>query len=139
VRLGLFRRLPGRERRRLSADAVARFGIVAPDDRVPIGMLSGGNQQKAILARCLAARPAVLLLDEPTRGVDIGARADIERTIAASCKEGLSVLIISSELDEIERLASRVLVLRDGRVVGEVSGAHISADLIMRAIAGDAS
>ncbi|MFG0327551.1 MAG: sugar ABC transporter ATP-binding protein [Phycisphaerales bacterium JB037] len=139
VRLGLFRRLPGRERRQLAADAVARFGIVAPDDRVPIGMLSGGNQQKAILARCLAARPAVLLLDEPTRGVDIGARADIERTIAASCEEGLSVLIISSELDEIERLASRVLVLRDGRVVGEVSGADISADLIMRAIAGDAS
>lgn len=99
---------------------VTRFGIKAPGTANPISALSGGNQQKAVLARWLRRHPALLLLDEPTQGVDIGARADIYRIIRAAVEQGTAVLMVASDFDELARVCDRVLVLRHGRIVTEV-------------------
>ena len=101
-------------------DLVTRFGIKAPGTVNPISALSGGNQQKAVLARWLRRRPALLLLDEPTQGVDIGARADIYRIIRSAVEQGTAVLMVASDFDELARVCDRVLVLRHGRIVAEV-------------------
>jgi ribose transport system ATP-binding protein len=101
-------------------DLITRFGIKAPGTANPISALSGGNQQKTVLARWLRRRPAVLLLDEPTQGVDIGARADIYRIIRAAVAQGTAVLMVASDFDELARVCDRVLVLRHGRIVAEV-------------------
>ena len=90
--------------------------------------LSGGNQQKVVLAKWLAARCRVLILDEPTRGVDVGAKAEIHALIDALAAEGNAVLLISSELPEIMRLSTRVLVLREGRLVGELPRAEVTQE-----------
>ncbi len=86
--------------------------------------MSGGNQQKVVLARWLARRPKVLILDEPTRGVDVGAKAEIYRLIRQIAADGVAVLVISSELPEVLGLSDRVLVMREGRLVGELDGAQ---------------
>jgi len=99
---------------------VRRFGIKAPGTANPISALSGGNQQKAVIARWLRRNPALLLLDEPTQGVDIGARADIYRIIRAAVEQGAAVLMVASDFDELARVCDRVLVLRRGRFVAEV-------------------
>jgi ribose transport system ATP-binding protein len=101
-------------------ELVGEFGIKAPGVANPISALSGGNQQKAVLARWLRRRPALLLLDEPTQGVDIGARADIYRIIRTAVGEGTAVLMVASDFDELARVCDRVLVLRHGRIVAEV-------------------
>jgi ABC-type sugar transport system ATPase subunit len=98
--------------------------------------LSGGNQQKLVLAKWLAARCRVLILDEPTRGVDVGAKAQIHALIADLAAEGVAVLLISSELPELLHLATRVLVLRDGRIAGEVPRAEATQESLMRLMAG---
>ena len=98
--------------------------------------LSGGNQQKLVLAQWLAARCQVLILDEPTRGVDVGAKAQIHALIAELAAEGVAVLLISSELPELLHLATRVIVLRDGRIVGEVPRVEATQDGLMRLMAG---
>ena len=85
-----------------------------------IGLLSGGNQQKAILARCLGADPLVLVIDEPTRGVDIGSRQVIYAAIRDAAAQGTAVLFVSSDLDEVRELADRILVVRRGRIVEDV-------------------
>ncbi|WP_027135661.1 sugar ABC transporter ATP-binding protein [Geminicoccus roseus] len=103
------------EERQLAADYRGRLGIVAADLRQPISSLSGGNQQKVLLARCLATRPSILLLDEPTHGVDVRTKSDIYRTIQALAEDGTSVVFVSSELPEVLALASTVLVLSKGR------------------------
>ena len=97
--------------------------------------LSGGNQQKVLLARWLAAKPRVLLLDEPTRGIDVGAKAEVQGLVDELAADGLGVLLISSETDELVDGAERIVVLRDGAVVGELSGEAVSADAILAAIA----
>ncbi|MDQ8180057.1 sugar ABC transporter ATP-binding protein [Pelagicoccus sp. SDUM812005] len=97
--------------------------------------LSGGNQQKVLLARWLAAEPKVLILDEPTRGIDIGARAEIEKLIESLSEDGLSMIMISSEMDEEVRCCHRVLVLRDRKVIGELRGSAITESAIVRKIA----
>ncbi len=99
---------------------MARFGIKTPGTASPISALSGGNQQKAVFARWLRRHPALLLLDEPTQGVDIGARADIYRIIRAAVEQGTAVLMVASDFDELARVCDRVLVLRHGRIVTEV-------------------
>jgi ABC-type sugar transport system ATPase subunit len=98
--------------------------------------LSGGNQQKVVLAKWLAARSRILILDEPTRGVDVGAKAEIHTLIENLAMDGRAVLLISSELPEILRLCTRTLVLREGRVVGEVSRERATQDLLLRLMAG---
>ena len=92
----------------------------SPEQKV--AELSGGNQQKVLLARWLCAGPKVLLLDEPTRGIDVGAKAEVQALIDELATEGLAVLLISSELDELLDGADRLIVLRDGQVVGELTG-----------------
>ena len=105
---------------------------------MPVSSLSGGNQQKAILARWLASRPRLLILDEPTRGIDVGAKAEIEQLIVRLCSEGMAILFISSELEEVVRDSHRVVVLRDRKKVCELTGDRIDLRSIMRAIAARA-
>jgi galactofuranose transport system ATP-binding protein len=98
--------------------------------------LSGGNQQKVLLARWLATDPRVLILDEPTRGIDVGAKAEVLKLVQSLRDQGMSILFISSELEEVVRDAQRVIVLRDRAKVGELSGDEITEENIMRIIAG---
>ncbi|MDA8033845.1 MAG: ATP-binding cassette domain-containing protein [Actinomycetota bacterium] len=123
ARLGLLRR---REEDRRAADAVARTSVKSASLLAAISTLSGGNQQRAMFARWLLAEPKVAILDEPTRGVDIGAKSDIYDIIADLSASGMACLIISSELEELALVCDRVLVVYEGRVVGEVEGADIT-------------
>ena len=103
-------------------ESIARLGIRVASPRVNVGSLSGGNQQKVLLARLLEVEPRVLILDEPTRGVDIGAKSEIYRLIDELARRGVAVLVISSELPEVVGICDRVLVMREGRLAGEVGG-----------------
>jgi ribose transport system ATP-binding protein len=114
---------------------VRRLRIKVSHPGQKVRELSGGNQQKVLLARMLCLHPKVLLLDEPTRGIDVGAKAEIQGLIDELATEGLGVVLISSELEEIVEGADRVLVLRDGAVVGTLQGEAITEDQIMHTIA----
>ena len=112
-----------RRERQLVDEAIRDFHIMAPSASAPVGTLSGGNQQKVLLARALLPGPKVLLLDEPTVGVDVGAKAEIYRLIAALAERGVAIVVVSSEFAELLALSHRVLVMRDGRVSGECDAA----------------
>ena len=112
-----------------------RLGIKAHNADQKIRELSGGNQQKVLLARWLCRNPKFLILDEPTRGIDIGAKGEIQKLVNELAAEGLGVLMISSELEELVEGSSRVVVMRDGRLVAELRGAEISQDSIINAMA----
>jgi ABC-type sugar transport system ATPase subunit len=101
----------------------------------PAAGLSGGNQQKVVIAKWLAANCTILILDEPTRGVDVGAKSEIHGLIDALASSGNSILLISSELPEVLNLSTRLLVLRAGRIVGELSRAEASQEAVMRLMA----
>jgi simple sugar transport system ATP-binding protein len=133
---GWFRRIPRKEQDRLADEMIAALGVATPDAERPAGQLSGGNQQKVILARWLISDPRVLILDEPTRGIDIGAHAEIIALIRRLCAQGLGLLVASSELDEIIAVSTRVAVLRDRRKIAEIEGEAITRDAIVQAIAG---
>jgi ribose transport system ATP-binding protein len=105
-----------------AAAAIRALGIRVAGDIVPVGSLSGGNQQKVLLSRLLETKPRVIILDEPTRGVDIGAKSEIYRLIDDLARRGVGVIVISSELPEIVGICDRVLVMREGRIAGEVGG-----------------
>jgi simple sugar transport system ATP-binding protein len=132
---GWLRALSRKEQDLLVRQYIQAIGIATPDAERPIKMLSGGNQQKAILARWLAAQPKLLILDEPTRGIDVGAKGEIEALMAKLCSDGMAVVFISSELDEVVRDSDRVVVLRDRTKIGELSGAEIDRDRILHTIA----
>jgi ribose transport system ATP-binding protein len=106
-----------------AAGAIRALAIRVAGDVVPVGSLSGGNQQKVLLSRLLETKPKVLILDEPTRGVDIGAKSEIYRLIDDLAKRDVGVIVISSELPEVVGICDRVLVMREGRIAGEVGGA----------------
>jgi len=127
--------ISSREKAALAQRYIKALDIRPPDPDKPIKFLSGGNQQKAILARWLATDPRLLILDEPTRGIDIGAHAEILKLIGELCTEGMSLVIISSEFEELAAVANRVVVLSDRRHVAELKGEEITADNIVRAIA----
>ncbi len=132
-----FRRLWFRRRaeQRDAAAAIGRFGIRAPAVRAPLNVLSGGNQQKVVVARWLQRSPRLLLLDEPTQGVDVGARADIYAHIRTAVIEGgTAAIVVSSDFDELLILADRVLVLVDGRMAGEAHTASIDGHWIAQRI-----
>jgi len=114
---------------------VQLLSIKTSDVEQPISQLSGGNQQKVLLARWLCLNPRLLLLDEPTRGIDVGAKAEIHHLIESLADEGMSVLMITSEIEEIVEGSNRVTVLRDGRTVAEFDRAQISQDAIIAAMA----
>ncbi|CAG1770658.1 partial Fructose import ATP-binding protein FruK, partial [uncultured bacterium] len=135
ARLGVWRSLSARRRQEIASDLIAKLGIKAAGADAPISSLSGGNQQKALLARWLATDPRLLILDEPTRGIDVGAKQEIERLIATLIERGMGVLFISSELAEVVRTCSRITVLRDRRTVAELSGASLTEERVMEAIA----
>jgi ribose transport system ATP-binding protein len=103
-------------------DAIASLAIRGATPAIGVGSLSGGNQQKVLLSRWLEIKPRVLILDEPTRGVDIGAKTEIYRIINELVQHGVAILVISSELPEIIGIADRILVMREGRIEGEVGG-----------------
>jgi ABC-type sugar transport system ATPase subunit len=130
---GLLRR--GRERR-LAEGVVQDLGVKTAGVGAAITGLSGGNQQKTIIGRWLLTRPAVLLLDDPTRGVDVGAKAELYRLMARLCREGLGIIVTSSELPELLTLSDRILVLCEGRVTAQFGRAEATEQRIMEAATG---
>ena len=139
ARRGLLRAIPLKQQQALAEDFVKRLGIKTPHIDTPIGLLSGGNQQKALLARWLATNPALLILDEPTRGIDVRAKEEIMDGVTALCKDGMAVLFISSELPEVLRCSDRVLVLRDRKAGGEYRRGELNDSSVLEVIAGEAA
>jgi len=123
--------------RRVAEELIGRFGVRAYSPDQPIRTLSGGNQQKVVLAKWMNTHPSVAILDEPTRGVDVGAKEEIYELIEGLAREGLAVVVISSDLEELIRLSDRVLALYEGDVVAELSGDDITADRVGRAFLGN--
>jgi ribose transport system ATP-binding protein len=123
-------------RRRRGAKIVDRFftelHIKAASPAMPVGALSGGNQQKVALAKVLATQPKVLLLDEPTRGIDVGAKAEVHRLIRGLADEGIAIIMVSSVLPELLGASDRIVVMRAGRTVGELSRAEATEESVMR-------
>ncbi len=134
-KLGWFSRLNRDEQLEIAGRFGEAMDIRAASLDMPVKLLSGGNQQKAILSRWLATDPAFLILDEPTRGIDVGAHAEIVRTINRLRDEGMALVVISSELDEVVAYSSRIVVMRDRELVAELSGENINPGVIVQAIA----
>jgi len=134
---GWLRRVSKAQQQEIVSEYIAALGIRPADPNALIRNLSGGNQQKVLLARWLATAPELLILDEPTRGIDVGAKADIQRKVAELAEQGLSVVFISSELEEVLRLAQRVIVLRDRHKIGELTSTGTTVDDVIAAIAQD--
>jgi ABC-type sugar transport system ATPase subunit len=130
---GILRNSQARAR---AAGLIERLGIRAASADVPVGALSGGNQQKVLLARCLFTAPQVLIVDEPTRGIDVGAKRVIYDVLVSLVDEGLGVLMISSELEEVLGLSHRVAVMRRGEIVAELSGSEVTEERVMSAAFG---
>jgi rhamnose transport system ATP-binding protein len=122
--------------RAMAADWAARLAIKYGRLTDPVSMLSGGNQQKVVLAKWLGRKPAVLIVDEPTRGIDVGTKAEVHHLLTELARSGVAVLMISSELPEVLGVAERVLVMREGRLVAEFSHAEASEESIMAAAMG---
>ncbi|MEO5533892.1 MAG: sugar ABC transporter ATP-binding protein [Pseudolysinimonas sp.] len=135
ARRGWLRKVSRTERDAVVAEYMTALGVRPADPNALTRNLSGGNQQKVLLARWLATAPELLILDEPTRGIDIGAKADIQRKVAELSDRGLSVIFISSELEEVLRLAQRVVVLRDRRKIGELTSHDTDVDALIAFIA----
>jgi simple sugar transport system ATP-binding protein len=132
---GWFNHIPYKKQLELADEMIAALHIVTPDSHKPAGQLSGGNQQKVILARWLVSQPELLILDEPTRGIDVGAHAEIINIIKRLCKQGIALLVISSELAEVVDYSDRVVILRDRKKLTELVGDEISENAIMQTIA----
>ncbi len=117
--------------KRLVEDYRARLNIRMANDGVAIATLSGGNQQKVLLARCMALSPKVLIVDEPTRGVDVGAKADVHQGLFDMAASGIAVIVISSELPEVMAVSDRIIVFREGRITGTVDGFSADEETLM--------
>ena len=117
----------------LALETIRALSIKATGPQQPVGRLSGGNQQKVVIGRWLNRRPKLLILDEPTRGVDIGARAEIHRLVREMARGGMAVIAISSEPDELPELCDRVLVMAEGRIVKELKGTDVTRKAIIGA------
>ncbi|MEZ6058077.1 MAG: ATP-binding cassette domain-containing protein [Planctomycetaceae bacterium] len=127
-RLGL---VDGGRERAGAEESMSQLGVKAASPESPVTTLSGGNQQKCIIARWLRTDPKVLLLDDPTRGVDVGAKAELYGIIDGLCRRGLGILVTSSELPELITLCDRILVLCEGRLTGELVREEFSEQQIM--------
>jgi ABC-type sugar transport system ATPase subunit len=123
----------GRREYRMAEGMVSRLGVRTAGTGAPVTTLSGGNQQKAIIGRWLLTQPKVLLLDDPTRGVDVGAKAELYRLMDQLCRDGLGIVVTSSELPELLTLSDRILVLCEGRLTGEFGRAEATEQRIMEA------
>lgn len=133
VRHGL---ISARSETTLAGEWGKRLRLKASDLDAPVGTLSGGNQQKVVLGKWLATSPKVLIIDEPTRGIDVGAKAEVYRTLAELVKEGMAVLMISSELPEVLGMADRVLVMHEGRISADIPRAEANEERVMSAALG---
>jgi galactofuranose transport system ATP-binding protein len=136
ARFGWFKFLNTKKQYEVAQKYIDLLGIRTPSPDQLVRNLSGGNQQKVILARWLVTQPYILILDEPTRGIDVGAKAEIQKLVLDLAKEGMSVMFISSELEEVLRISHRIVVLRDRRKATEYSG-DVSDQTIMHTMAGD--
>ncbi len=138
ARRGWMRPLARREQNEIVAKYISELGIRPADPEIPVRNLSGGNQQKVLLGRWLATKPEVLILDEPTRGIDIGAKAEIQGVVVDLSDAGVSVVFISSEIDEVVRLSDRVTILKDRRKIGEIDvGYETTTATVVAVIAGE--
>ena len=133
---GVFRRMGRKEMEKYADEYVTQLNIKTPSAETPIRSLSGGNQQKVILARWLLTNPDFMILDEPTRGIDVGTKTEIQKLILKLAGEGRSIAFISSELEEMLRTCSRMVIMRDRNKIGELAGGDLNQDTIMQAIAG---
>jgi rhamnose transport system ATP-binding protein len=128
----------GRVERSFGADWAKRLHVRYRRISSPVTLLSGGNQQKVVLAKWLARHPALLIVDEPTRGIDIGTKAEVHRLLSSLAGDGVAVLVISSELPEVLRLADRVLVMREGRLAATLPRERATEEAIVAAGTGQA-
>jgi rhamnose transport system ATP-binding protein len=126
----------GRAERRLAGQWAQRLQLRFHRLDDPVGFLSGGNQQKVVLAKWLATEPKVLIVDEPTRGIDVGTKAEVHRLLSELAGRGVAVLMISSELPEVLGMADRVLVMHEGRISGELRRDEADEERVMRAATG---
>lgn len=133
---GFFKPFTKAEAYKFADEYIKLLNIKTASADTPIKSLSGGNQQKVILARWMLTNPEYLILDEPTRGIDVGTKVDIQKLVLKLASEGMSITFISSETDEMLRTCSRLVVMRDRKVVGELSGQELSQSMIMNTIAG---
>jgi len=136
---GMLRAIPRARQQAMAQDYVNWLGIKTASIETPIGALSGGNQQKVLLARWLATEPALMILDEPTRGIDVRAKQEIMGFVATLCRKGMAVLFISSELPEVLRWSDRMLVLRDRKGCGTYLRGELDETTVLHAIAGEAA
>ncbi|MBP9996578.1 MAG: sugar ABC transporter ATP-binding protein [Lachnospiraceae bacterium] len=136
VMKGFFKPFTKAEAYKFADEYIKLLGIKTASADTPIKSLSGGNQQKCILARWLLTHPDYLILDEPTRGIDVGTKVDIQKLVLKLAEEGMSITFISSETDEMLRTCSRLIVMRDRKVVGELKGEDLTQNKIMSTIAG---
>jgi galactofuranose transport system ATP-binding protein len=133
---GVFKTLSKVRQDEIARSYIVMLGIVASDAEVPIAKLSGGNQQKALLARWLATDPRMLILDEPTRGIDVAAKIEIMAQVMSLCDKGMAVVFISSEIHEVIRYSDVIVVMRDRRKVAEIAASDASEQSVIQAIAG---
>ena len=139
ARIGLLRAIPFKEQQAMALDYVSKLGIKTADIETPIGSLSGGNQQKVLLARWLVTSPKMLILDEPTRGIDVRAKQEIMDYVSGLCRKGMAILFISSELPEVLRCSDRLLVMRDRKLCGEYLRGDLDDSSVLQVIAGEAA
>ena len=136
VMQGIFKPISRADAEKFADEYIRALDIKTASTDTPVGSLSGGNQQKVILARWLLTHPQYLILDEPTRGIDVGTKTEIQRLVLKLAEEGMSVTFISSEIEEMLRTCSRLIVMRDRRIVGELRGSQLTQDQVMYTIAG---
>ncbi|MEK4329397.1 sugar ABC transporter ATP-binding protein [Paenibacillus sp. FSL R7-0297] len=136
AKYGMFKTISRRRQEEMAEEYIRMLNINPPNPDLLIKNLSGGNQQKVLLARWLLTEPELFILDEPTRGIDIGAKAEIQKLVLTLSRQGMSFLFISSELEEVLRVSDRIAILRDRRKVKEISDKDMSQQQIMQAIAG---
>jgi simple sugar transport system ATP-binding protein len=137
ARQGMWRAIPFKRQQQLAKDYVEWLGIKTAGIETPIGSLSGGNQQKVLLARWLATDPQLMILDEPTRGIDVRAKQEIMDYVSKLCRKGMAILFISSELPEVLRVSDRMVVMRDRKACGEYARGELDESSVLQAIAGE--
>ena len=137
ARQGLLRAIPMRRQQELADYYVKQLGIKTASIETPIGTLSGGNQQKVLLARWLATEPRLMILDEPTRGIDVRAKQEIMDYVTTLCRKGMAILFISSELPEVLRVSDRIVVMRDRKAGGEYRRGELDDSSVLHVIAGE--
>ena len=136
VMKGFFKPISRSEAEAFADEYIKVLNVKTASRETPVGSLSGGNQQKVILARWLLTHPDYLILDEPTRGIDVGTKLEIQKLVLKLAEDGVAVTFISSEVEEMLRTCSRLIVMRDRHIVGELKGNELTQAQVMKTIAG---